>query len=104
MGSKTSREQVPLSQAMTTVHGGERPEEQPYGAVVSPVFHSATYSFQNFAEMRRYVSYPLYSSHAGFSASQLRTAGVSAATVRFAVGIEAAKDIIADITQALDKT
>lgn len=49
------------------------------------------------------VSYPLYSSHAGFSADQLRAAGVSAATVRFAIGIESSEDIIADITQALDK-
>lgn len=49
------------------------------------------------------VSYPLYSSHAGFSADQLRAAGVSAATVRFSVGIEAAEDIIADIIGALDK-
>jgi cystathionine beta-lyase/cystathionine gamma-synthase len=49
------------------------------------------------------VSYPLYSSHAGFSEAQLRAAGVSAATVRFAVGIEAADDIIADISQALDQ-
>jgi methionine-gamma-lyase len=48
------------------------------------------------------VSYPLYSSHAGFSADQLKAAGVSAGTVRIAVGIEAAEDIIADITQALD--
>jgi methionine-gamma-lyase len=48
------------------------------------------------------ASYPLYSSHAGFSAEQLKAAGVSAATVRLAVGIEAAADIIADITQALD--
>ena len=50
------------------------------------------------------ASYPLYSSHAGFSDEQLQAAGVSAATVRFAVGIEAAEDIIADITQALDIT
>jgi cystathionine beta-lyase/cystathionine gamma-synthase len=49
------------------------------------------------------VSYPIYSSHAGFSPEQLKAAGVSAATVRFAVGIEAADDIIADVTQALDK-
>lgn len=48
------------------------------------------------------VSYPLYSSHSGFSAEQLKAAGVSAATVRFSVGIEAAEDIIADITQSLD--
>lgn len=50
------------------------------------------------------VSYPLYSSHAGYSAEQLRAAGVSASTVRFAIGIEAAEDIIADIKQALDRT
>jgi methionine-gamma-lyase len=49
------------------------------------------------------ASYPVYSSHAGFSAEQLNAAGVSAATVRFAVGIEAAADIISDITQSLDK-
>ncbi len=48
------------------------------------------------------ASYPLYSSHAGFSEAQLRAAGVSSATVRFAVGIEAAADIIADITQSLN--
>jgi methionine-gamma-lyase len=47
------------------------------------------------------VSYPLYSSHAGFSDDHLRAAGVSAATIRFALGIEAAEDIIADVTQAL---
>jgi methionine-gamma-lyase len=49
------------------------------------------------------ASYPLYSSHAGFSDQQLAAAGVSDATVRFAVGIEAAEDVIADIIQALDK-
>ncbi|MBA2731340.1 MAG: aminotransferase class I/II-fold pyridoxal phosphate-dependent enzyme, partial [Acidobacteria bacterium] len=49
------------------------------------------------------VSYPLYSSHYGFTDEQLRTAGVSAATIRFALGIEAAGDIIADIIQALEK-
>ncbi|HKP45769.1 MAG TPA: aminotransferase class I/II-fold pyridoxal phosphate-dependent enzyme [Pyrinomonadaceae bacterium] len=49
------------------------------------------------------ASYPLYSSHAGFTPEQLRAAGVSPATVRFAVGIEDAKDVIADILQALDK-
>jgi cystathionine beta-lyase/cystathionine gamma-synthase len=49
------------------------------------------------------VSYPLYSSHVGFSDEQLRAAGVSAATVRFAIGIEDAADIIADIEQALEQ-
>lgn len=49
------------------------------------------------------VSYPLYSSHYGFSEEQLRAAGVSAATIRIAVGIEAAEDIIADVKQALER-
>lgn len=48
------------------------------------------------------ASYPLYSSHASCTAEQLKAAGVSAATVRFAIGIEAADDIIADVLQALD--
>jgi len=47
------------------------------------------------------ASYPMYSSHAGFSDEQLKAAGVSSATVRFALGIETAADIIADVTQAL---
>lgn len=50
------------------------------------------------------VSYPLFSSHAGFSAEQLKAAGVSASTVRFAIGIEDADDIIADVEQALSQT
>jgi len=41
-------------QATIAVHGGERPADQPFGAV-SPVFHSATYAFESFAEMRRYA-------------------------------------------------
>lgn len=49
------------------------------------------------------VSYPLYSSHNGFSKEQLRSAGVTAATVRFALGIESAEDIVADVKQALEK-
>lgn len=49
------------------------------------------------------ASYPLYSSHYGFTGEQLRAAGVSASTIRFALGIEDANDIIIDVTQALDK-
>ena len=44
-----------LSPATIAVHGGERNNEQGFGAVVSPVFHSATFAFKNFAEMRRYA-------------------------------------------------
>jgi methionine-gamma-lyase len=54
MSSEKPCESVSLAQATIAVHGGERPEEQPFGAVVSPVFHSATYSFKSFADMRRY--------------------------------------------------
>ena len=50
------------------------------------------------------VSYPLYSSHYGFTAEQQAAAGVSAATNRFAVGIEEASDIIRDVEQALEKS
>jgi methionine-gamma-lyase len=50
------------------------------------------------------VSYPLYSSHYGFSAEQQASAGVSPATIRFAVGIEEASDIIRDVEQALEKS
>src|ERR1051325_11278836 len=41
--------------ATIAVHGGERTEEQPFGAIVSPVFHSTIYGFESFGEMRRYV-------------------------------------------------
>ena len=47
------------------------------------------------------ASYPMYSSHAGFSDEQLKAAGVSPATVRFALGIETAADIITDVTHSL---
>jgi cystathionine beta-lyase/cystathionine gamma-synthase len=49
------------------------------------------------------ASYPLYSSHYGYTEEQLSAAGVSAATIRISVGIEAAEDIVADVCQALDR-
>jgi len=55
MAAEKPVEQGSLAQATVAVHGGERPEEHPYGAVVAPVFHSTTFSFKNFAEMRRYA-------------------------------------------------
>ena len=55
MSAKPEVETEGLAPATIAVHGGERPEEQPFGAVVSPVFHSATFSFQSFDEMRRYA-------------------------------------------------
>jgi cystathionine beta-lyase/cystathionine gamma-synthase len=50
------------------------------------------------------VSYPLLSSHVGFSAERLKLLDVSAATVRLSCGIEAPFDLIADLEQALEKT
>src|SRR2546426_4397307 len=55
MSSNNSAEDSKLSPATIAVHGGERTDEQQFGAVVSPVFHSATFAFENFAEMRRYA-------------------------------------------------
>ena len=57
----------------------------------------------SFGGVETLVSYPLYSSHVGFSDEELKAAGVSAATVRFSVGIEAAEEIIADIEHALSQ-
>lgn len=47
------------------------------------------------------LSYPFYTSHVGLTEIELERAGVSPATIRFAVGIEASEDIIADVAQAL---
>lgn len=49
------------------------------------------------------ASYPLLSSHIGFSDEQLKAAGVSDSTIRLAIGIETASDIVADLNQALEK-
>ena len=43
-----------FSAGTVAVHGGEI-EDQPFGAVVSPVFHTSTFSFESFAEMRSYA-------------------------------------------------
>jgi len=51
----TKTKESELSPATIAVHGGERPDEQPFGAVVSPVFHSATFAFRDFSELRRYA-------------------------------------------------
>lgn len=77
--------------------GGEREVEKLFDSL--RLIRAAT----SLGGVESLVSYPLYSSHAGFSEERLSAAGVSSATVRFAVGIESAHDIIADITQALNK-
>jgi len=55
MGPVDSASDLQLSPGTIAVHGGERTDEQEFGAVVSPVFHSATFAFKDFDEMRRYA-------------------------------------------------
>jgi cystathionine beta-lyase/cystathionine gamma-synthase len=50
------------------------------------------------------ASYPLYSSHYGFTNEQLRAAGISAATIRLSIGIEEIGELLADLAQALGAT
>ena len=49
------------------------------------------------------VSYPLLSSHVGFTEERLKQLEVTPATIRLSVGIEEAADIVADLEQALDR-
>ena len=55
MSPVDSARDLQLSPGTIAVHGGERTDEQEFGAVVSPVFHSATFAFKDFDEMRRYA-------------------------------------------------
>jgi len=47
------------------------------------------------------VVLPAFSSHYNMSAEELKTAGVTAGTVRVSVGLEDAEDLLADLRQAL---
>jgi cystathionine beta-lyase/cystathionine gamma-synthase len=49
------------------------------------------------------VTYPIFTSHSGFSDEELATSGVTRGTVRFSVGIEAVEDLIADLLPALEE-
>ncbi|HEY0384828.1 MAG TPA: PLP-dependent transferase, partial [Pyrinomonadaceae bacterium] len=54
MASDDSSKTEAQGPATIAVHGGKN-ARQPFGAVVSPVFHSSTYGFETFDEMRRYA-------------------------------------------------
>jgi len=58
-----SASDLKLSPGTIAVHGGERTGEQEFGAVVSPVFHFATFAFNDFDEMRRYAQGDAYFNH-----------------------------------------
>ncbi len=55
------------------------------------------------ADIRSCVLHPASSTHRQMSDEQLLTAGITPGLVRFSVGTENIKDIIADISQALDQ-
>ena len=55
------------------------------------------------ADIRSCVLHPASSTHRQMSDEQLLTAGITPGLVRFSVGTENIKDIIADVSQALDQ-
>ena len=57
----------------------------------------------NVGDVRSQVIHPASTTHSQLSAEQLVAAGITEGTVRLSIGIEDKADIIADISQALDK-
>ena len=57
----------------------------------------------NVGDVRSQVIHPASTTHSQLSPEQLVAAGISEGTVRLTIGIEDINDIIADISQALDK-
>jgi O-acetylhomoserine (thiol)-lyase len=55
------------------------------------------------ADARSCVLHPASHTHRQLSDEQLIEAGVAPDLIRFSVGIENVEDIVADLTQALDK-
>lgn len=55
------------------------------------------------ADIRTCVLHPASATHRQLTSEQLKAAGISDSLVRFSVGLENVDDIIADISQALDK-
>ena len=78
------------------IKGGEAEAEQFFDKL--KIFRNAP----SLGGVESLASYPLYSSHFGFTGEQLQAAGISPATIRLAVGIEAAEDLINDLAQALN--
>lgn len=49
------------------------------------------------------VTHPASTTHVGLLPDELAKAGIGPGTIRMSVGLEAAEDVIADVTQALDR-
>ena len=58
----------------------------------------------NIGDAKSLACHPATTTHRQLNAEELKSAGVSEDLVRLSIGIEDADDIIADITQALDKS
>ncbi|MCI1660782.1 O-acetylhomoserine aminocarboxypropyltransferase/cysteine synthase family protein [Bifidobacterium psychraerophilum] len=56
----------------------------------------------NIGDVKSLAIHPASTTHAQLSAEQLREAGIEEGTIRLSIGIESAKDLIADIAQALE--
>jgi O-acetylhomoserine (thiol)-lyase len=55
----------------------------------------------NIGDVRSLVIHPASTTHSQLTEEQLAAAGITAATVRLAVGVEDIEDILADIEQGL---
>ena len=57
----------------------------------------------NVGDVRSMVIHPATTTHSQLSSEQLKAAGISENTVRLSIGLETAGDIIADLSQAIEK-
>lgn len=57
----------------------------------------------NVADVKSLVIHPASTTHSQLSAKELEEQGIGQGTVRLSIGIENAEDLIADLSQALDK-
>ncbi|QKF64472.1 O-acetylhomoserine aminocarboxypropyltransferase/cysteine synthase family protein [Campylobacter corcagiensis] len=56
----------------------------------------------NIGDSKSIITHPASTTHSQLSQSELKTAGISSGLIRLSVGLESAKDLIADLKQALD--
>ena len=57
----------------------------------------------NVADMKSLVIHPASTTHSQMTEEELLASGIKPSTIRLSIGCENIKDIIADLSQALDK-
>ena len=57
----------------------------------------------NVGDVRSLVSHPASTTHSQLNEEQLNAAGITPGTIRLSIGLEDAEDLIADLSQALDR-